>query len=152
MRYFIPFLVVIVIFFWGCSSPIATTTNISYLSSDNGLISLRVSGIGRNIEDATSNAEIKALDMLLFRGIPYSEQKLPIIGSDEFGIKQKNESYFQKFYQEGRYKTFLVSSHPVTPLVKLNQGGKSITVDVKINIPALRRDLEEFSVIHKFGY
>lgn len=152
MKYFIPFLVVVILGLFSCSSPIATTTNISYLSSENGVIMLRASGIGRDIEDATSDAEIKALDMLLFRGIPNSEQKLPVIGSDELGIKNKSQSYFQKFYQEGRYRTFLISSHPVTPLVKLNQGGKSITIDVQINVPALRRDLEEFNIVHKFGY
>jgi len=44
-----------------------------------------------------------------------------------------------------------MSSIPVSGLTKV-KGGKSITVDVKINLNALRSDLETFGVIRKFGY
>jgi hypothetical protein len=45
-----------------------------------------------------------------------------------------------------------MSSIPVSDLAKYRKGQKMISVDVKVNLTALRRDLETFGVIRKFGY
>ena len=70
MKYVV-LLVVLNLGFLSCSSPIATTTNISYLSSENGVIMMRAGGIGRNIEEATSDAETKALEEFLIKRKSY---------------------------------------------------------------------------------
>lgn len=66
--------------------------------------------------------------------------------------KEKNKDYFNKFYKDKRYKTFVMSSIPTSDLTKHKGGKKSIAIDVKINLVALRKDLEQNNIIRKFGF
>ena len=127
------------------------SAEVNYISGTEQTVTVRSVGIGINEEKALINAEQKVFDVLFFRGLPQSNQKLPMVGSDESAEKTKHKDYFNKFYDGKRHKTFVMSSIPVSGLTKV-KGGKSITVDVKINLNALRSDLETFGVIRKFGY
>jgi hypothetical protein len=113
---------------------------------------MRAIGFGTNQEDAIIDAEINSFNVLLFRGLPESEQKIALIGTNEFNEKEKHKDYFNKFYTDKRYKTFIMSSIPTSSLTRHKGGKKSIAVDVKINLLSLRRDLEENNIIRKFGY
>jgi len=136
----------------NCSKRTYPSTEVNYLSGNEGTVTVRVVGMGSNEEKAIINAEQKVFDVLFFRGLPESTQKLPLVGSDEYDEKAKYKNYFNEFYNGKRYKTFIMSSIPVSNLAKVNDGNKMITLDVKINLSALRRDLETFNVIRKFGY
>jgi hypothetical protein len=89
---------------------------------------------------------------LLFRGLPESEQKIALIGTNESNEKEKHKDYFNNFYIDKRYKTFMMSSIPTSNLTRHKGGKKSISVDVKINLVSLRKDLEENNIIRKFGF
>jgi len=89
---------------------------------------------------------------LLFRGLPESEQKSALIGTNEAEEIEKNKQYFEKFYTQKRYKTFIMSSVPVSTLTKQDGGAKSMASDIKVNLVALRNDLEQNNVIRKFGF
>jgi hypothetical protein len=128
------------------------SAEVNYLSGNESTVTVRSMGIGYDREKAVVNAEQKVFDILLFRGLPESAQKLPLIGSDESGEKEKHKKYFDDFYVGRRHRTFVMSSIPVTDLTKYRDGQKMITIDVKVNLSALRRDLETFGVIRKFGY
>jgi hypothetical protein len=132
-----------------CKS-VYTSTAINFLSGTDQIINVRVVGIGKNEEQAIINAEMMVFEALFFRGVPESKQKLPMIGSDEHDIKSRNKKYFNDFLDGRRYKTFLMSTVPVSGPFSV-KGGKSITVDVKVNIMSLRTDLETFGIIRKFG-
>ncbi|MCB0512712.1 MAG: hypothetical protein KDC72_09195, partial [Bacteroidetes bacterium] len=80
-----------------------------------------------------------------------SNQKIPLIGSNEKEEKEKHKDYFNKFYANKRYKTFVMSSVPASSLTKV-KSEKMLSVDVKVNLSALRSDLETFGIIRKFGY
>lgn len=134
----------------SCSRTIYPSAEVNYLSGTEQTISVRVVGVGTNEEQAIINAEQKVFDVLFFRGLPESQQKMPMVGSDESAEKSKNKKYFNQFYNGQRHKTFVMSSIPVSGLTKAKEG-KSITVDVKINLSSLRSDLEKFGVIRKFG-
>jgi hypothetical protein len=90
--------------------------------------------------------------VLFFRGLPGSKQKSPLVGSNESEEKEKHKKYFDEFYNGKRHKTFVMLSIPVSAAVKIKGGQKQIGVDVKVNLSALRHDLETFGVIRKFGY
>lgn len=136
-------------FLFSCShKSMPSTAKVNYLSSSDGTITMRAIGIGANKDAAISDAEKNAFEVLFFRGLPESEQKIALIGTNETEEKQKHQTYFDKFYKDQRYKTFLMSSIPTTEL----SNNKSIAVDVKINVTALRRDLEQNNIIRKFGY
>ncbi len=127
--------------------------NIFYLSESNGCISLRVTAYGKKCKDAIENAEIIAIKKILFLGIPNSKiLKQPLIGTNESEIINKNKNnYFYEFFDEERYKNFISSCVPITEFKRDITRKKSITVDIVINIQALRKDLENKEIIPKFG-
>ena len=51
-----------------------------------------------------------------------------------------------------RYKTFIQASIPVSDLQKHSKGVYSMAVDVRVNIKALRMDLEKQGLIRRFGF
>ncbi len=152
MRTFSKGIFILFLIISSCSHRLTpTTAKVNYLSSSDGTITMRAIGNGENQQEAITNAEKNSFEVLFFRGLPGSEQKIALIGINETEAKQKYQSYFDKFYNEQRYKTFLLSSIPANNLMN-NGRYKSIAVDIKINVTALRKDLEQFNVIRKFGY
>lgn len=115
-----------------------------------GTIALKSTGYGKNQQDAVADAQINAFKMILFKGIPGSELNVPLI-ENEIEAKSKNTYYFKKFFEEGYYKSFMMSSVESSNLIKMN-GVKKISVDVKINYNSLRKDLEQNQLIRKFGF
>lgn len=136
----------------SCSFKTMPSAEVNYITSKEGTITMRAIGFGTNQEDAIIDAEKNAFNVLLFRGLPESEQKNALIGTNETNEKVKHKEYFKKFYTDKRYKTFMMSSIPSSNLTKHKGGKKRIAVDVKINLLSLRKDLEENNIIRKFGY
>jgi hypothetical protein len=136
----------------GCKTIVYPSTETNYLSGDEQTVTVRSVGLGNNEENAVINAEQKVFDVLFFRGLPESRQKLSMIGSNESEEKSKHKNYFDNFYDGRRHKTFVMSSIPVSKAIKVKGGQKQITVDVKVNLSALRKDLETFGLIRNFGY
>jgi hypothetical protein len=136
----------------ACRTAIYPSAEANYLSGSKGVVTVRAVGLGYDREKAVINAEQKVFDVLFFRGLPESAQKLPLVGSNESEEKARHREYFDGFYDGRRHRTFVMSSIPVTDLKKYKDAQKTITVDVKVNLSALRRDLETFGVIRKFGY
>lgn len=138
---------------FSCSPRIIIPTGeVNYISTGDGTISLNSVGYGKNEGEAFMNAELNAINALLFRGIPSSEQKTALIGSNESDIRFKYKNYFNEFYSNYRYKTFVLSTYPTTGLTNLGNGIKSVSADITLNLRSLRADLEEHGVIRKFGY
>lgn len=136
----------------SCSFKAMPSAEVNYISGKEGTIIVRAIGFGSNQEDAIIDAEINSFNVLLFRGLPESEQKIALIGTNESNEKEKHKDYFNMFYTDKRYKTFMMSSIPTSNLTRHKGGKKSIAVDVKINLLSLRKDLEENNIIRKFGY
>ena len=86
----------------------------------------------------------------MFRGIPGTEQNIPLVENEQES-KSKHVKYFENFFEKGYYKTFMMSSIISSKLSKSNSG-KTITLNVKININSLRKDLEQNQIIRKFGF
>ena len=122
------------------------------MSEQRGEITIRSTGIGKNKIKAISSAEQNAIELLLFRGIPNSQQTTPLVSINEQQAKTQYKAYFEELLTRGRHKTFILSSVPVTDLVKQGQGMRNISVDVRINLTALRADLEQHNVTRKFGF
>jgi hypothetical protein len=136
----------------SCSKKTLPTSEVNFLSGNDGTITMRAIGIGANQQDASSEAEKNAINVLFFRGLPESEQKVALIGTNESEELEKHKQYFEKFYTQKRYKTFIMSSIPISEFAKQNGGIKSLTLDVKVNLVALRKDLEQNNIIRKFGF
>lgn len=136
----------------SCNRQALPTAKVNYLSSKDGTVTMKAIGVGSNEENAIADAEKNAFNVILFRGLPASEQQNALIGTNESEAIEMHSEYFNKFYKGKRYQTFVMSSIPTSSLIKLKGGAKSISVDVKVNLVALRIDLEQNNIIRKFGF
>lgn len=136
----------------SCSShkSIYNIAEVKHASTYDGVMTLNVLGSGNDPIYAQDEAEKKALYTIFFRGIPNSEQKTAMIGTNEAKILEDNKDYFNKFFTEKRYKSFIVSSMITSEL--LNNAEGTLNFDIKVNLTSLKKDLEEFNIIRKFGY
>ena len=116
----------------GCVNR-SNISNIQLISYDESSITVDA--------DATQ-PEYGAIYHLLFRGLPNSNQTVPIISTSEEQAKQQFPAYFKTFIDNKRYQTFITSS------TKNSNGSRRIVINTK----ALKQDLEQNSIIRKFGY
>ncbi len=137
---------------YSCSIKTFPTAEVNYVSGNEGTIIMRSVGVGSNQMEAIADAEKSAINVILFRGLPESVQKIALIGTSESEEMDKHKDYFKQFYDQKRYKTFIMSSIPVSDLIKQNGGQKIIAADVKVNLVALRKDLEQNNIIRRFGF
>ncbi len=125
----------------------------NFLSDGTGTLSLRVTAYGKKAKEAVENAERAAIKTILFRGVPGSNQvENPLIGINEDKIQKEHKNYFKELFDESRYRSFILSNVPVSQFSKDVTKKKCITVDIKVNLQALRSDLEHHKVIRKFGF
>ncbi len=126
---------------------------VSYVSDGTENISLRVLSYGKKSKEAMDNAEKVAIQTILFRGIPGSNQvEYPMIGVNEKEIQEQHRVYFKELFDKERYHSFIISNVPISRFEKDATKKKRIIVDVKVNIRALRLDLEQNGIIRKFGF
>ncbi|MDR2234346.1 MAG: hypothetical protein LBE56_14635 [Tannerella sp.] len=121
-------------------------------AESKGYITIRTTGTGSKSRRAMIDGERQAFKDLFFRGYPQAQQKIPMIGVNEVAIMQQHKAYFDQFFGmtelgPNRYRSFVISSHPVGKF-----SNKQLTLDVVINLRALRADLEQNGLIRKFGY
>ena len=113
---------------------------VNFLSDGPNTLSLRVTAYGKKAKEAIENAEQAAVRAILFRGIPGSNQV------------ENPLSYFKELFEEKRCSSFILSTIPVSKFSKDATKKKCIVTDIKVNLQALRSDLEQHKVIRKFGF
>lgn len=152
MKYVVILGLLIVTSLFSCkSTPSSYSAEVSFISKEEqGTITVRSYGFGKNQTDAVTDAQKNAFNVLLFKGIPGTELNIPLI-ENENEAKSKHTSYFRNLFDYAYYKSFMMSSTESSNLIKI-KGNKKISVDVKINYNSLRKDLEQNQVIRKFGY
>lgn len=127
------------------------SSEVDFINKEStGTITLKSNGFGKDMDDAITDAQISAFNILLFRGIPATELNVPLV-ENEKDAKSKNPEYFKNFFEQGNFRSFIMSSRQSSDLLKV-KGGKSISIEVKINFNSLRKDLEQNNVIRKFGF
>ena len=146
------YIIIAILGLHGCSpkmQPYSGEVNFLYKEAQ-GTIAVKSTGYGKSQSDAVIDAQKNAFKVLLFKGLPGTELNVPLIENENDAIS-KHAAYFKKFFDEGNYKTFMMSSTESSNLIKM-KGTKKITVDVKINYNSLRKDLEQNQLIRKFGF
>jgi hypothetical protein len=140
---------------YSCSSKIQPYSSYSgevnfLFKEEQGTMVVESTGYGKNQSEALVDAQITAIKVLLFKGLPGTELNVPLI-ENENDANSKFSDYFQNLFQQGNYIKFIMSStESANPVQK--KGNKTITLDIKINYNSLRKDLEQNQVIRKFGY
>ncbi len=135
----------------SCNSSKMSTGEVNYLSSsEQGTLLVSAAGYGASKAAAIANAEAAAFKNLIFRGIPGSQYHLPMV-PDEASARKHHGSYFTKLLDGSGYKSFLMLSEEMSAFSPARKNQKNILMKVKINVDALRRDMEQNGVVRKFG-
>lgn len=145
-------LLMITLFITSCGQKVYTplTAELSVLNEQrHKTIEIRSLGYGNTEAEAIGDAERKVFEIIFFRGIPNTSVEKPLIGSNESSITAQHKAYFTTFFKN-RYRSFIISSHVSSPYNKRDKVFTG-TNDVKINLLSLKKDLEEYKVIRKFG-
>lgn len=125
---------------------------ISYAGSDQtGTVKMLVTGIGKNKKETAEAAMLRALETLLFQGLPGSTYSTPLLSN----LAQQKEHPAVKALLKNGLSDFVMNSS-LQGEEKLNRkkdGAKGLlhTYLLTINYEALRRHLENEGVIRKFG-
>lgn len=134
-----------------CSKKPIYTAKVNLVSSAEGTITLRSVALGKNELEAKSNAEKQLFKILFFKGIPNSVQENAMI-PDEGKAMGNHKDFFKDFFENEKYKQYLMYSDISTPFSKSKKEGGAITVDAKVNLFSLRKELEKNNIIRKFGF
>ncbi len=120
------------------------------VQSTDKSVTLRSIGYGKKAAAAANNAEISAVETILFAGAPGSRFASPLIQEDKATIENKYRKFFTAFYDHA-YKDYVETSVVVTAFGKNDLKQKCITMDVCIRVTQLRAFLENNGIIRKFG-
>lgn len=148
-------LIIVVIGLHSCSPKLQPQNNYSaavefLYKETEGTIAVKSTAFGKKKEIATGNAQQNAFNIILFKGIPGTDIKVPLI-ENESEAKSKHSDYFNKFFGQGGYTKYMMSSTYNSEPVKV-KGGYWASLDIKINFNSLRKDLEQNQIIRKFGF
>ncbi len=126
--------------------------NVEFINSDiAGTVTVSAFGFGKKQPESIIHAARNAFFTVLFRGIPGSKYKSPLIENEE---AFKNNPVVLEILKDG-YVSFLSKTTVVNiiPTKKKDYGAKGILTknNFTINYDALRRYLEQKKVIRKLG-
>lgn len=123
---------------------------VNCIDTNGETMTFRVVGYGKNAKIASRNAELNVIKALMFEGVPNSQQHIPMVAETETVAIDKYGKVLNKFF-DGEYQSEITRSVIVRKFGKDINKQKSITLDVTVNIRALRNKLERICVIRKFG-
>jgi hypothetical protein len=144
------FLVVLPLFLFSCS-PVQYSSIVKFENKESvGSYILSATGFSKKSTEAIIDAEKNAFKVLLFKGLPGTDLSVPLIESQSTA-EAEHKNYLDRLFNEGGYAAFIMNRNTSFPIKKI-KGGYETSVILKINIQALRKDLEQNKVIRKFGY
>lgn len=123
------------------------TGEVKCLVHDNATISMHVKAMGSTPSEAQHYADIKAFDNIFYKGIPNSNQEVPMI--EEERRTPENDAFVQNFYHTSKHREYITESSVLK--MSEHQGSTFVDQKVTVHLSALRRYLEENDVIRKFG-
>jgi hypothetical protein len=158
-------LLLLVISFVSACRTVVPRAEVTHINTRDGVIYIRANGYGTNRFTLQDNAERTALEVLLYRGIPGSQQNLPLI-SEEYQAKFRGKPGYVKNLLDAeakKYRQFITRSEPITKMKSIRVRGEGFVdgsfkptkiqeFEIGINLSSLRRDMEANNVIRGFGY
>lgn len=135
--------------FLGCLH-LSAQYQVNCIDTNGETMTFRVVGYGKNAKVASRNAELNVIKALMFEGVPNSQQHIPMVPEPESVAMSKYGEQLNPFF-DGQYQSEITRSVIVRKFGKDINRQKSITLDVTVNVRALRNKLERIGVIRKFG-
>jgi hypothetical protein len=117
-----------------------------------GTILFKVISIGKNTDQAITNAKSDAIKAILFQGIPFSDLTKPLLVNEN--SVEKNRLFFEAFFKNEKYLEFvsIANDGSISGEDRLKFNGKyKIGVIVSVNKKLLREYLENNNIINKLS-
>lgn len=151
MRY-LTFLLLTATMMAGCAKalnlPFERTGEVNAVSHENSIVTLRSQARAETQGKAVYYAERNAMENLLFKGIPNSNQESPILPSENKAWSD-HAGVLKSLLIDGDYRRFIMDSY--TQASNKVSGAYLIEQVTKIDLKALRKHLEQEGVAKKFG-
>lgn len=124
-----------------------------YVSSpEEGVLIVMADGYGKKKTVAFSDATKRAFKVLLESGLPGSFQYQPLLGASPQQVIADKASFFRNFYEAETYMQFVVGQRRGDFKRRARKTDPNVSVQLGINVAALRRYLEQAGVLRKFGF
>ncbi|WP_341226628.1 hypothetical protein [uncultured Arcticibacterium sp.] len=121
---------------------------VSYVASKGLLQSFNSQNFGSTTQDAAYFATVSAIENLLYRGVANSPSESPLVKNElesKLAFENKlNDLAFNLGPERFVTKSLIVDDES-------SSGGHLVTVEVEVDVKALRKYLEENKIIKKFG-
>lgn len=141
-----------IIVVYGCSPklsvPFERTGAVEFVKGEKNTITLSSTSTAGKAQDLTYYCERNALENLLFRGIPGSNQENPMIENESVAYAGGKGALDDLILRDG-YRKFLIQSYKED---EYSSGkGTSRVQIVKFDLQAMRKHLESVGLVRKFG-
>jgi len=151
VKYFVIILLCCATLVFQSCKPISYSSEVIFQAKENsGVYIVRAFGYAKKSKDAVLEAEKNAFRVVLFKGLPGTDLSVPLVENESSSMSQ-NKSFYDKFFDGGGYRSFIMNRNDSYTPKKIRNGYQS-EVTIKINIAALRRELEQNQIIRKFGF
>jgi coenzyme F420-reducing hydrogenase delta subunit len=109
MKNRIPFSLLPLFVVLSCSQKLLPTNNVVYLNSSTDSITLKTTGYGNQEEQARQNALERALETVLFQGIPEARfaGKEALVSQNK---KDKFQEFFNNFFEQRKFLEYIPSN------------------------------------------
>ena len=136
----------------SCKSLDEYNSNVKMINKVNSTsYSFKGTGFSKSSNDCKADAEMNVFNVLLFKGISGSDLQIPLV-DNEAKSKNENQKFYKDFFNNHKYRDYITSSVSVVSPVKKVKGGYSCQVEFTINLNSLKINLQQNSIIRKFGF
>ena len=139
-------------FMLACSAPSAfvyqRSGKVVCQKYEQDVIHLRAEASAETTAKAISFAERNAIENLLFKGIPASNQEKPLVANETEAMRQ-NPEYFNNLINKEDYQRFVMKSEIIENVAE--QKAHFVKQLISIDLNAFRTDLEQNKIVRKFG-
>lgn len=117
----------------------------------DGTVFIKSWGMDRKWKKAKQQARKNAIRAILFRGVPNSSVKRPLI--NEPGAEQKYADYFKRFFaKDGKYNQFITNTSSFDAKDRIKSGCYyRVGVKSKVYYKQLQTELVNAGIAKKFG-
>ena len=149
---YIQFLALVILFLGSCTPKMNVgyerTGRVKCIKHDRMTITLSSEGQAESVGKAVNFAERNAIENLLFKGIPASNQEKPLIDNESVA-KNKNAAFFDEFIMNRGYQQYITESLIADDYQ--NGSYHLITQNITVDLTNLRDFLVKEGIIKKFG-
>lgn len=145
------FLVITIATLISCSKtiiPYDRTGEVNAVSHENSIVVVRSQGRAENPGKAVYHAERNAFENLLFKGIPNTNQESPMIPNETAAMSKHKATLSELLANQG-YVKYIMDSY--TGNSSKSGGVVAVEQVIKIDLRALRNNLENEGITKKFG-